>query len=224
MNKHFRPLLPIRHTVPLLCSFLGSSLMLLALLSLGSCEKLEVPGNGLTPEHEQTPAQAEESSGTLPPTTTDSDTIASTPHTREDTIRYVQSHGYEESPFRVSDFKTYLPAYFAYLGGIKSMHDICVCGYIVGYIKDSHISHTVFSAGQIETNIVLADSPDEKDYNNCIPIQLTNDSPHSRGTREALNLLAHPKNLRRKVLVCGIATTYMRTLGIKSACDYDFPQ
>lgn len=196
-------------------------LLCLLLTTFIGCEKLDVP----TPTQEEFPLMPEKEDSTNTSPEDENDTIGNdtTEHaaTINDTIRYVQIHGDEDTPFTVHDFKTYIPAYFAYAGGATGMQEVCVCGYIVGYIKGSSMSNTIFAAGDVETNIVLADVPTERDYNNCIPVQLTTSSPHSLGTRKALNLSTHPENLGKKVIVLGNITTYMRTLGIKNARDYE---
>lgn len=144
--------------------------------------------------------------------------------TMTDTLNYVNSHGIEESvAFSVHDFKTYIPTYLNYYeaSGIK---DCYVEGYIVGYIKKQghSMANTIFSTGDVETNIVIADSPTESDPMNCIAIQLTQDSSKSQSTREALNLSSHPENLHRKVIIFGNIETYMSTLGLKNARQYLF--
>ena len=152
------------------------------------------------------------------------DTIAPQPDpddedipTLADTLQYVCTHGTtEDVPYRVMDFKTYLPTYLAYYGA-TGMKDSYVCGYIVGYIKGQSIQRATFAAGDVATNIVLADSPDETNPDRCIAVQLTTSSNLSKSTREALNLATHPENLGRQVTLYGNIDKYMGTLGIKNA-------
>lgn len=148
--------------------------------------------------------------------------------TLKDTIKYVKNHGIDfESAFRVSDFKTYIPIYLEKAtkydpkAGAPYLPDCYVRGYIVGYIPkgNSSISKTIFGYGTTETNIVLADSPTETDYNQCIGIQLTT---NYKETRQALNLCTNPENLGKHVIVFGNIAPYMGTLGLKSTREYQF--
>ena len=142
--------------------------------------------------------------------------------TLNDTIEYVDSHGIEpDSAFHVSDFKTYIPVYLEKnTPGAIGWSNSYVRGYIVGYIpENTSISKTIFGYGTTETNIVLADSPTETDYNQCIGIQL---STNYKETRQALNLCTNPENLGKHVIVFGNIAPYMGTLGLKSTREYQF--
>lgn len=99
--------------------------------------------------------------------------------------------------------------------------DVWATGYIVGYIPtggtSTTISYTVFDAKDaIASNIVVAASADETDYNNCIAIQL------STGTdvRAALNLLDHPENLGKLITVKGDVMKYCGAAGLKNTSEY----
>lgn len=102
-----------------------------------------------------------------------------------------------------------------------------VIGYIVGYVKgDKHISTTVFSAGTKDSNVVLANSPDEKDYNKCVAIQLSTSPAACKTVRTAINLADNPINLGKQVIIkgrMGKLDHYMGTLGLKDANDCIFP-
>ncbi|MDE6722071.1 MAG: hypothetical protein K2J84_07990 [Bacteroidaceae bacterium] len=91
----------------------------------------------------------------------------------------------------------------------------------MGYVpqRQQNVSKTVFSAGQAETNIVMADFPDEIDHNKCIAVQLTTTTPSHKEVRDGLNLAAHPENLGRFVIVCGHIKEYMRAMGVKNVKD-----
>lgn len=106
--------------------------------------------------------------------------------------------------------------------GINST-DRWVRGFIVGYVKGNHISTAVFATGNIASNVLLADSPDEQDYNKCIAIQLPTSSAACKTVRTAINLYEHPDNLGKQVIIKGKLDHYMGPLGLKEASDYKFP-
>ena len=95
-----------------------------------------------------------------------------------------------------------------------------VKAYIVGYIPVSTgdggpsytISDVVFGAdGAGAPNIVIASSPDSKNINDCMAVQLP-----SGDVRNALNLQAHPENLGKEVLLYGTMEKYFGGSGVKS--------
>ncbi len=107
---------------------------------------------------------------------------------------------------------------------IVSISNCSVKGYIVGYVRKNknNISQTSFElTSPVENNIVLADHPDEKDYNNCIAVQLSTGSNYIN-TRDALNLKTNPDNLGKSVIVHGSIEKFMGVLGVKNARDYHF--
>lgn len=95
-------------------------------------------------------------------------------------------------------------------------------GYIVGYANSSwNANGVIFSASDcnVETNLVLADSPTETDYTYCVPVQLA-----SNGTtvRADLNLKAHPEHLGRYIEITGKAQRYFSVPGLKTPTAYKF--
>lgn len=95
-------------------------------------------------------------------------------------------------------------------------------GYIVGYIptggSSTNITMTVFgTTGEVAaSNLVLAPSKDETDYNNCIAIQLSSGSD----LRAASNLKDHPENLGKILAVKGDVMKYCGAAGIKNGSEY----
>lgn len=102
---------------------------------------------------------------------------------------------------------------------------VWMSGYIVGWI-DTGISnaYTVenvkFSADNVtvQSNIILAASPDETDITKCVPIQLVSGS----APRSALNLKDHPENLGKLVSIKGNCDRYFGTNGFKSVSAYNW--
>lgn len=98
--------------------------------------------------------------------------------------------------------------------------DTTVRGYIVGYVKSGSYTEkgVDFSAGGVNTNIVLADSPSEKSISNCIPVQLVKGSD----ARNDLNLSDNPSVLGRHVEIYGTLETYMKVPALKNVSTYKF--
>lgn len=96
-----------------------------------------------------------------------------------------------------------------------------VKAYIVGYIPSggdvsSTISDVVFGAeGAGETNMVVSVSPDDKNINNCLAVQLP-----AGEIRDSLNLKGHPQNLYQEVMLLGTMEKYFRGSGIKNVQAY----
>lgn len=105
-------------------------------------------------------------------------------------------------------------------GDISTDTTVWVCGYIVGYVNGTKMSSAQFAAGNKLSNILLADSPLETDYHNCIPVQLNTTPAASKQVREALNLSTHPENLKQKVGIYGTITSYMGTVGMKNVTKH----
>lgn len=184
------------------------------LMAVAACEKLEIPVSEETKE--ESPVSGTPDTPDIPEPET-----ADELRTRQDTIRYIESRGLtEDAPYSVSDVRNIIPHYLEIYGAIQ-MQNCYIGGFIVGYVpqRQQNISKTVFSAGQTETNIVMADFPDEIDHNNCIAVQLTTSTPAQKEVRDGLNLATHPENLGRFVIVCGHIKEYMRAMGVKSVKD-----
>ncbi len=92
-----------------------------------------------------------------------------------------------------------------------------VTGYIVGWVEGASIStgahFTVPATGA--SNILIAATADEKDYNKCVPVQLLSGT----AVRAALNLIDHPDNLGKKVTLQGELIKYFGLPGIKNTTN-----
>ncbi|MBR5052645.1 MAG: choice-of-anchor J domain-containing protein [Bacteroidaceae bacterium] len=87
-----------------------------------------------------------------------------------------------------------------------------VKGYIVGYIDGMSYSGATFSVpSAAETEILLADSPNETNPDNAFPVQLP-----AGDIRNALELSAHPAYLQQEVLLYGSVEKYFGVTGMKS--------
>lgn len=117
----------------------------------------------------------------------------------------VATQGTEASPYTVTDAKT-----------VKTGTGKYIKGYIVGYVPDKALNEAIFgdasSAETAPTNILLAAKADEKEVNNCMPIQLP-----AGDLRTDLNLKDNPGNLKKELIICGNIETYFGATGLKSA-------
>ena len=88
-----------------------------------------------------------------------------------------------------------------------------VKGYIVGYIDGQKLAEgATFSVpSSAETEILLAETPDETNPDNVFPVQLP-----VGDIRNALELSAHPNYLKKEVLLYGSLETYFGVPGMKS--------
>lgn len=92
-----------------------------------------------------------------------------------------------------------------------------VKGYIVGYVDGLVIS----SGAKYEvpetspTNILIANTPEETDYTQCLPIQL------SKGAvRDGLDLSVHTDYLKHEIWVYGSLEKYFGVPGVKNTSDF----
>ena len=101
-----------------------------------------------------------------------------------------------------------------------------VTGYIVGYINTFNGDYSklreksaVFDAdGAPNSNLLLASSPDEKNWERCIPVQLA----YGTSGRD-LSLANHPEYLHRQVTLRGTTgTKYLSVYGLRNCDDYNW--
>ena len=98
---------------------------------------------------------------------------------------------------------------------------LCVVGYIVGYVNGTRMSSTRFELPEkANTNLVLSDEKYPSDLEGCLPVQL----PTTNGLRAALNLYAHPELLGAKVALVGGSQSYVGVIGLKKLVRYTLLQ
>lgn len=104
---------------------------------------------------------------------------------------------------------------------LEGKKDVWVEGYIVGYYTGStYKSFTNDLSGNTkisESNLALAQSPDEDAAENTFPVELPD-----KDIRYELSLYDYPDNLGRKVKVKGNLETYFGLTGMKATKDYVF--
>ncbi|MDE6811689.1 MAG: hypothetical protein K2J15_04995, partial [Muribaculaceae bacterium] len=124
-----------------------------------------------------------------------------------------QDAGSEASPLTVAEFlEQGIPD--------KAVADTYVQGYIVGYVDGSKLNEGArFDLSQItadnNTNLLLAGSSSETNVSQCIPVALP-----AGDIRKALNLAAHPENLRHGIILCGSHEKYFGANGLKAVTSY----
>lgn len=119
-----------------------------------------------------------------------------------------------------------MTAYQAHLGSVnENLGEIVwVRGYIVGFVdtnvgnvlKEESAAFTV--PATVKTNILIAADPEERNWENCVPVQLP-----SGNVRNALNLGDHPENQGQEVCIYGqTGSKYCSAYGVRSVTDYNW--
>ena len=91
-----------------------------------------------------------------------------------------------------------------------------VVGYIVGAcdrtMKNALFTIDEIRASGVNSNVLIADSKDERDASRCMPIEL------KKGTdvREEANLVDNPEVLGRRIGLLGLVKTYFKVVGLKN--------
>ncbi len=99
--------------------------------------------------------------------------------------------------------------------------DVWVRGYIVGWADMSSIYYVNAETARfsvpatLNTNILIAATPDETDWSKCVALQLPNGE-----IRTALNLRDNPGNLGRDMQVMGNIAKYSGVPGVRSVSKY----
>lgn len=93
-----------------------------------------------------------------------------------------------------------------------------VKAYIVGWIEGQKLAEGAhFNANStVASNLLIADTPDETNVANCMPVQL----PGGSDARTALNLMDNPGNYKKEVMLYGSLEKYFGAAGLKSVSDY----
>ncbi|KEK20137.1 endonuclease [Bacillus manliponensis] len=89
-------------------------------------------------------------------------------------------------------------------------------GYIVGYTQ-SPSKYTKDPAKFGDTNVAIADSPDETNPANIMPVQLPKGE-----VRAAVNVKDKPENVGKKVRLTGTLDSYFSSPGLKEVTAYEF--
>ncbi len=93
-------------------------------------------------------------------------------------------------------------------------------GYIVGITKSGgggKASYSHSAPFTMDTNIAIADSPNETNPSKILPVQLPSGS-----IRTELNLKEHPENLGKKIQITGTLGAYFSVPGLLNSKGYSF--
>ena len=93
-------------------------------------------------------------------------------------------------------------------------------GYIVGITKSGGGGKATYSHSApftMDTNIAIADSPNETNPSKILPVQLPSGS-----IRTELNLKEHPENLGKKIQITGTLGAYFSVPGLQNSKGYSF--
>lgn len=97
-----------------------------------------------------------------------------------------------------------------------------VSGYIVGWINNASQNfadekNTFFTApATVATNVLIANTPDVKDYKQCVAVNL----PNTNDIRKNVNLVDNPGNLGKLLTVNGDVIKYFAIPGVKNVVAY----
>lgn len=106
--------------------------------------------------------------------------------------------------------------------GTNLYTDVWVTGYIVGYVDTGIKSYATDESAKftapatVATNVLLANTPDEKDWNKCISVNF----PSGSEIRTKVNLKDNPGNLGKLLTVKGNITKYVGVPGVKEPTTY----
>lgn len=149
---------------------------------------------------------------TLHPDTVSADTVVAPPDTTSTTGTDTTSTGRDTMQTTAISVKA---AQQLYAGMAEDK--VSVTGYVVGTAKGQTLNgKRLTGPWGVETNILLADTPNPTDNSELMPVELR------KGTkaRSALNLVANPTLHHRRVIITGHLRTYYRVAGLKSVSNY----
>ncbi|MBD5340243.1 MAG: hypothetical protein HDR94_01565 [Bacteroides sp.] len=126
--------------------------------------------------------------------------------------------GSESTPFSASQVNA-----MSTTNSVNLYTDVWVTGYIVGYVDTGIKSYAADESAKftvpatVATNLLLANSPDEKDWNKCISVNL----PSKSDSRTQLNLMDNPENLGKLLNIKGNVTRYVGLSGVKEPSEFN---
>lgn len=124
-----------------------------------------------------------------------------------------------------TDASPYNPTQVVGMGTDANVANKWVKGYIVGWVDNSggqnfaDEKNSIFTVpATVATNILLATTPDVKDYSKCCVVNL----PNTNDIRKTLNLVDNPGNLGRPVAVKGTIRKYFNIPGVRDLTEINF--
>lgn len=101
----------------------------------------------------------------------------------------------------------------------KQNYEVSIKGYIVGYVDGTTLKQARFQCpgNRANTNLLLADKPDEQETSRCAAVFL---ETGENGFRAALNLYDHPDFLHKQIFIHGFSQAYFGQTGIRKILDF----
>ncbi len=121
-----------------------------------------------------------------------------------------------------SEAKPYNTTQVVAMGTDANVADVWVTGYIVGWVDNANqnyadANNSMFTVpATVATNVLIADSPDEKDYSKCACVNL----PNTNDIRKGVNLVDNPGNLGKQLSVFGTIRKYFNIPGVRDLTKY----
>lgn len=133
----------------------------------------------------------------------------------DDTTGGEEEGGDDSGSTEEADVLTIAQLIAAYNGGTTGAAKLQ--GYIVGTSEAGKSKFTPILGleNASNTNIIIADNPNETDTSKCIPVQLP-----SGAVRAGVNLVDNPGNLGKKITLTGEIQKYFGMAGFKNATEY----
>lgn len=93
---------------------------------------------------------------------------------------------------------------------------VWAAGYVVGYVIGNSVRGSVFGTEEaVQSNVLIADSPEERDVDACLPVELKTEKLHY-----GVSLRYNPDSLGRYVLFQASVKTYFRVKGLRDVKQF----
>lgn len=93
---------------------------------------------------------------------------------------------------------------------------VWAAGYVVGYVIGNSVKGSVFGAEEaVQSNVLIADNPEEKNVDACLPVELKTEKLHY-----GVSLRCNPDSLGHYVLFQAFVKTYFRAKGLREVKQY----
>lgn len=129
------------------------------------------------------------------------------------------TEGTSSNPYTVANVLEFNPTTTTAADG---QSNVWVKGYIVGWmVRNAATKENTYyfsTENAASPNILIADDPNCKDGEKCIPVQLNNTSY----IRPAINLKDNPENMGKELKVCGLMLNYLARPGVRETKLYEW--
>lgn len=90
-----------------------------------------------------------------------------------------------------------------------------IVGYVVGFTRYSMSNADFTTEGAVQSNVLLADNPEEEDPVLCVPIELSTDKLHKK-----VSLAYNPDSLGRRIMIEGLVMDYFKVSGLRQVKEF----